>query len=333
MGETTVNRDKTRGGRRQCLRAAVCAAVLAGAAPAAFAADKPTIGVSVADQKSLFYVAAVDGMRDAARQAGYELRITSSSNNSSLQIKQVQDLLVQNVGALIFIPQDATSAAAGVKAANKDDVPVIAVDERPEGAKVKLATYIATNSVTAARDLCTWMFKQIGDKGNIAILHGVLGATAELQRTQGCQEALKATPGVHVVAEQTANWDETEAYKATQNILTAHPDLQGIFGESDAMALGAAKAAKAAGRNGLVFIGIDGFPTMFPAIKSGLVQASMAQNPYRMGQMAVEDAIRIMAGTGQDIPAVQYMPTTLLDKDSIDANKPENFYGPAAKAM
>jgi ribose transport system substrate-binding protein len=315
------------------LRAAVCAAVLAGAAPAAFAADKPTIGVSVADQKSLFYVAAVDGMRDAARQAGYELRITSSSNNSSLQIKQVQDLLVQNVGALIFIPQDATSAAAGVKAANKDDVPVIAVDERPEGAKVKLATYIATNSVTAARDLCTWMFKQIGDKGNIAILHGVLGATAELQRTQGCQEALKATPGVHVVAEQTANWDETEAYKATQNILTAHPDLQGIFGESDAMALGAAKAAKAAGRNGLVFIGIDGFPTMFPAIKSGLVQASMAQNPYRMGQMAVEDAIRIMAGTGQDIPAVQYMPTTLLDKDSIDANKPENFYGPAAKAM
>ena len=329
-----MGNNTTPAGLLQYVRLAGCTAMLAAAAaPAALAADKPTIGVSVADQKSLFYVAAVDGMRDAAKKAGYELRITSSSNNSSLQIKQVQDLLVQNVGALIFIPQDATSAAAGVKAANKLDVPVIAVDERPEGAKVKLATYIATNSVTAAHDLCTWMFQQIGNKGNIAILHGVLGATAELQRTQGCQEALKATPGVHVVAEQTANWDETEAYKATQNILTAHPDLQGIFGESDAMALGAAKASKAANRNGLVFIGIDGFPTMFPAIKSGLVQGSMAQNPYRMGQMAVEDAIKIMSGAGKDIPATQYMPTTLLDKQSIDANKPEDFYGPAAKAM
>ena len=324
-----------RGSVPQYARVAGCAAMLAAAcaAPAARAADKPTIGVSVADQKSLFYVAAVDGMRDAAKQAGYELRITSASNNSSLQIKQVQDLLVQNVGALIFISQDSTSAGAGVKAANRADVPVIAVDERPEAGSGKLATYIATNSVTAARDLCTWMFQQIGNKGNIAILHGVLGATAELQRTQGCQEALKANPGIHVVAQQTANWDETEAYKATQNILTANPDLQGIFGESDAMALGAAKAAKAANRNGLVFIGIDGFPTMFPAIKSGLVQGSMAQNPYRMGQMAVEDAIKIMAGSGKDIPAVQYMPTTLLDKQSIDANKPEDFYGPAAKAM
>lgn len=317
------------------VRVAGCAAILAatGTTLTARAADKPTIGVSVADQKSLFYVAAVDGMREAAKRTGYELRITSASNNSSLQIKQVQDLLVQNVGALIFIPQDSTSAGAGVKVANKADVPVVAVDERPEGGGGKLATYIATDSVAAARELCTWMFQQIGNKGNIAILHGVLGATAELQRTQGCQEALKANPGVHVVAEQTANWDETEAYKATQNILTANPDLQGVFGESDAMALGAAKAAKAANRNGLVFIGIDGFPTMFPAIKSNLVQGSMAQNPYRMGQMAVEDAIKVMTGTGQDIPAVQYMPTTLLNKQSIDANKPEDFYGPSAKAM
>ena len=81
----------------------------------------------------------------------------------------------------------------------------------------------------AARDLCTWMFNQIGGKGQLAIIHGVLGATAELQRTQGCREALKQFPNVQVVAEQAANWDETEAYKAAQNILTAHPDLKAIF--------------------------------------------------------------------------------------------------------
>jgi ribose transport system substrate-binding protein len=302
-------------------------------APKAFAADKMPIGVSVADQKSLFYVAAVDGMRDAATKAGYDLKVAAASNNSSLQVKQVQDLLVQNIGALIFISQDSTAASAGVKAANKADVPVIAVDEKPEAGSGKLATYIATDSVKAARDLCTWQFQQIGGKGNIAILRGVLGATAELQRSQGCHEALKNFPNIKVVAEQTANWDETEAYKVTQNILTANPELSAIFGESDAMALGAAKAAKQANRTGLTFVGIDGFPTMFPAIKSGLVQASMAQNPYKMGEMAVENAISLMKGGGKDIPAEQYMPTTLLTKDTVEKNSPADFYGPAAKNM
>ena len=297
------------------------------------AADKKPIGVSVADQKSLFYVAAVDGMRDAAAKAGYELKITSANNNSGQQVNQVQDLLVQNIGALIFIPQDATSAATGVRAANKAQVPVIGVDEKPEGGSGKLATYIATDSVKAARELCTWKLEQIGGKGNIAILRGVLGATAELQRSQGCREVLQKFPDVKVVAEQSANWDETEAYKATQNILTANPDLKAIFGESDAMALGAAKAAKQANRTGLVFVGIDGFPTMFPAIKAGLVQATMAQNPYKMGQMAVEDAVKFMAGAGKEVPAEQCMPTVLVTKANVDQHNPADFYGPAAKNM
>ena len=317
------------------LRIIGCAIALSGmsSATSALAQDKKAIAVSVADQKSLFYVAAVDGMKDAAKKAGYELKITSANNNSSDQIKQVQDLLVQNPGALIFIAQDATSAAAGVKAANQANVPVIAVDEKPESGAGKLATYIATDSVKAARELCTWMFDQFGGKGNIAILHGVLGGTAEQQRTQGCQEALKKYPDVKVVAEQTANWDETEAFKATQNILTANADLKAIFAESDAMALGAAKAAKGAGRTGLIFVGIDGFPTMFNAIRSGLVQATKAQGPYQMGVISVENAIAIMKGDGKSVPELQYRDATLITKDNVDKNNIVDFYGPSAKNM
>ncbi len=325
----------TRAPLNALLRVMGCAIAFTGltAATSAFSADKPVIAVSVADQKSLFYVAAVDGMRAAAAKAGYELKIASSNNNSSLQIKQVQDLLVQNPGALIFIAQDSTAAAAGVKAANQANVPVIAVDERPESGDGKLATYIATDSVKAARELCTWLFDQIGGKGNIAILHGVLGATAEQQRTQGCQEALKKYPDIKVVAEQTANWDETEAFKASQNILTANPDLKAFFAESDAMALGAAKAAKQAGRTGLLFVGIDGFPTMFNAIKSGLVQATKAQGPYQMGVLSVENAISIIKGDGKSVVALQYRDATLITKDNVEKNNIVDFYGPSAKDM
>lgn len=293
--------------------------------------SKP-IGVSVADQKSLFYVAAVQGMQAAADKAGCELKVTSANNNSSQQVEQVNDLLNQDIGALVFISQDSTAAAAGVRAANQADVPVIAVDQRPESGSGELATYIATDSVKAANQLCTWMFEQMGGSGEIAILHGVLGSTAEIQRTQGCQDAIAANPGITVVAEDTANWDETEAFSKTQNILTANPNLKAVFGESDAMAIGAAKAAQQANRTGMTFVGIDGFPTMFDAISSGLTQATMAQQPYKMGELAVEQAIGIVNGTGAELPAEQFQDTVLINKDTVAANDVTTFYGPDAKS-
>ncbi|MYU26349.1 substrate-binding domain-containing protein [Streptomyces sp. SID8352] len=292
---------------------------------------KKVIGVSVADQKSLFYVAEVAGIKAEAKKHGYEIKITSANNDSSAQVKQVNDLLTQQIGALIFTSQDSTAAAAGVRAANQADVPVIAVDQRPESGEGKLATYIATDSVKAAYDLCTWMFEQIGGEGEIAILHGVLGSTAEIQRTEGCKKAIKENPGIKVVAEETANWDETQAFKATQNVLTANPRLDAVFGESDAMAIGASKAAKKAGRE-IFSVGIDGFPTMFDAVESGLTQATMAQKPYVMGQLAVRNAIALMDGKGDDIPAEQYQDTTLIDAKTVRSNKVEDFYGPDARS-
>jgi ribose transport system substrate-binding protein len=294
--------------------------------------EKKVIGVSVADQKSLFYVAEVAGIKDEAEKQGYEVRITSANNDSAAQVKQVNDLLTQQVGALIFTPQDSTAAAAGVRAANQADVPVVAVDQRPESGEGELATYIATDSVKAAYELCTWMFDQIGGKGEIAILHGVLGSTAEIQRTEGCEKALAETPDVKVVAEETANWDETEAYKATQNILTANPGLDAVFGESDAMAMGAAKAANDAGKE-IFSVGIDGFPTMFDSVRSGLTQATMAQQPYMMGQMAVRDAIALMKGEGDDLPEEQYQDTVLIHEGNVDEYEVEEFYGPDAQSF
>lgn len=299
----------------------------------AVAQDKPVIGAAVADQKSLFYIAAVDGMKTAAEELGYELNVQSASNNSRQQIDQVNNLLVQQIGALIFISQDSTAAAAGVRAANQAGVPVIAVDQRPESGEGELATFIATDSVKAARDLCTWMFDQMGGEGQIAILKGVLGSTAEQQRTQGCEEALAENPGIEVVSTQTANWDENEAYKAMQNILTANPDLKAVFAESDAMSLGAAKAAQQAGVKGLISVGIDGFPTQLAAIEEGLTQATMAQIPYDMGYMAVQQAVQIMNGEGGDIPAEQYQDAVLVTQGNVNDVNPSDFYGPAADNM
>lgn len=287
-----------------------------------------TIGISVADQKSLFYIAAVDGMKKAAEDAGVKVVVLSADNNSTQQVNQVNDLITQQVNALVFIAQDATAAAAGVRAANQADIPVIAVDQKPESGDGKLATYIATDSVKAADALCTWMFEQMGGSGEIGILQGVLGATAELQRSQGCQQALDKNPDITVVATQSANWDETEGYKAAQNMLQANPDIKAIFGESDAMAMGAAKAAKDDGKT-IMTVGIDGFPTMITAIKDKLTNATQAQVPYVMGQQSIKDALTIIGGGS--VPAEQYQDTVLVTQENASTVDPVQFYGPNVK--
>ena len=170
----------------------------------------------------------------------------------------------------------------------------------------------------------------MGGSGNIGILQGVLGATAMVQRTQGCDAALKRTPGISVVATQSANWDETQGYKAAQNMLQANPDIKAIFGESDAMGLGAAKAAKDATKQ-IISVGIDGFPTMITAIQQGLTQATMAQVPYKMGQMAIKDANLIIGGQGSQVPAEQLQDAVLVTSDNAKTVNPVDFYGPNVK--
>jgi ribose transport system substrate-binding protein len=319
-------------GKKIALVAATVLAVVAGStfagSTAQAAGKQKVIGVAVADQKSLFYIAAVDGMKKAAKANNVKLIVLSADNDANKQVGQVNNLITQKVDAIVFIAQDATAAAAGVKAANKAKIPVIAVDQKPQSGNGKLATYIATNSVAAGEELCTWLFKQIGNKGEIGILHGVLGSTAEVERTKGCQNALAKTPGIKVVAEATANWDETQAYKAVQNMLQANPGITAIYGESDAMGLGAAKAAKDANRK-IIAVGIDGFPTMVAGIKAGLTQATQAQVPYLMGQQGITDALKVLAG--KKLPAVQYKPTVLVTTENANSVDPVTFYGPNVK--
>lgn len=294
------------------------------AAPSA----KKLIAVSISDQTSLFYIAEVDGIKNAAKAAGYEVVIQQAGDDGTTQVNQVQNLITQQPAAVIFTPTNETAANAGAKLLNNAKIPIITVDEKPLDSDGRdIVTFIATDSVAAAKDDCTFLFKQINNSGDILELTGVEGSTAQLQRSEGCGQALAATPGVKIVGSGTAAWDETKAFNLVQNLLTAHPGVKAIFAESDAMALGAAKAAAQAHLT-LPIVGIDGFPSMFDAIKTGSPTATEAQQPYMMGQLAVKNAIQAIEGNGKSIPKTQYQKTILITKDNVDQNPNAQFYGP-----
>ena len=287
---------------------------------------KKTIGVSMPEFHSLFYVAAVDGMKKAAADEGYELVVLNANGNSSQQVNQVQNLVTQQVGAVIFAMQDATAGAAGVAEAKGANIPVIAIDQRPQG---DVTTFIGSDSIKASTELCDYLAKQMGGKGNLAIIKGVLGSSTEIERSKGCSSILEKNPDIKVVSTTNADWDENKAYNVAQDVLTANPELQAIFAQNDGMALGAAKAAAQAGRSNLKIVSVDGFPQVYDAIESGQVLATMSQEPYQMGELAVRTAIKAMNGEAGSIPKEQLQPTVLVTKENLEEARSAGYYGPA----
>jgi ribose transport system substrate-binding protein len=130
---------------------------------------------------------------------------------------------------------------------------------------------------------------------------GVPGASAARDRGQGFTDALADktmnSKGAALVTQQVANFDRGQALNVMQNILTANPDIAGVFCQNDEMALGAVQAIKARGLSDKVaIVGIDGSPDAITAIKAGEMYATVAQQPDIMGQLGVASAVEILNG-------------------------------------
>ena len=125
---------------------------------------------------------------------------------------------------------------------------------------------------------------------------------------------MKGSPGVKVVASQTANWERDQGFTVFQNMLQAHPDIDALFACSDMMALGAVEAIAAAGKTGKIkVVGFDAVDDARKAIQAGTILASVAQFPSEMGRLAVEDAAKLVRG-GEKPPAEQKVRIELVTK-------------------
>lgn len=293
-------------------------------APSNDGSTSKKIGVSMSFLNQ-FYAAAVEGMEDEAKKEGYELVVLNANSNSSQQVNQVQNLVSQSVGAIIFAQLDAASGGASLTAAANATVPVIAVDQVP--VSDDYLTYIGSDSVKMGQQACEYLVDLIGGSGDIAIIQGVPGSSTQLQRSEGCDPVLTANPDVKVVSTTSANWDQNTAANVFANVLTANPDLNGIFAQNDDMALGAATATESANHAAIPMVTIDGFPAAYDGIDKGQISATISQQPYLMGQMAVQNAISAIEGDTADIPKQQIQDAVLVTKDNVADARAAKYYG------
>jgi ribose transport system substrate-binding protein len=281
-------------------------------------ANQITIGLAVANLQADFFNQIKQSVTAEAAAKGAKVVVSDAGGDSARQVSQIQDFISRQVQAIIYIPAGATAAGVPVKAAERAKIPVINVDRNAPDAPGK--TFIATDSVAAAKQLGDWVIKQTNGKGNVGIIQGQIGTTPQVDREKGFRQALQAAPNLKIVAERpTDDWSQEKGFANAQDMIQAHPDITVFWGQADAMALGAAQAAANANMNPKpLVLGFDGDKAGLQAVHDGKVNATMVQQTQLMGRLAVDSAIDL--AHGENVPAQQLQTATLLtDKDTAKA--------------
>jgi D-allose transport system substrate-binding protein len=307
--------------------AMLAAASLGLAGPAA--ADQ-VYGVLLKTLSNPFWGAMEEGVQEGAEAAGveYYLQAVESDQAAEPQLNVCNTMLQRSPDVMLTAAINSTNLLPCLKQANEMGIPVIDLDanidhEIAAASGVEVAFTIGSDNVEAGRQGADWLISQLGPdaEGEVLVIEGLSGNITGQRRAQGFAEQLAAAaPGFQIVASLPGDWDRAKAANITNDILTRHPDLKAIFAANDTMALGAVETVFAAGKDGeIVVIGVDGNVDAVESIKSGRLDASVAQLPYLVGKQAVEQASEVLAG--EEVEKFVYVPTVVLTKDVLDANE------------
>ncbi|MBN2858808.1 MAG: substrate-binding domain-containing protein, partial [Sphaerochaetaceae bacterium] len=257
-----------------------------------------------------------------AAAEGTELIIVDAKNDGATQVNQVQDLITRKIDGLIYIPAGATAASVPVQLAKAADIPVICVDRFPPD--MRGDTFIASDSVESARILGEWVIEQTGGVGRVAVIHGQMGTTPQVDRTKGWETAMATAPGMVTVAENSADWDQAKAFTVAQDMLQKDPSISVFFGQCDTMALGAARAVELANLDhDVLVVGFDGDVAALKELKNGVFDATCTQQTQLMGKLAYDSVKKAIAG--ESIPQDQLQLATLTTIENVEgfiANHP-----------
>ena len=253
------------------------------------------IGFSVSTLNNPFFVTLTEGAKKAASEKNVELVVVDAGDDAAKQTSDIEDLVSRNVGVLIVNPVDSDAVAPAVKSAMSQGIKVIAVDRGVNG--VDVDCQIASDNVAGARMATEYLMELVGEGAKVAELQGVPGASATIDRGEGFHQV--ADKSLQVAASQTANFNRAEGMTVMENILQSDGAIKGVFAHNDEMALGAVEAVAASGKD-IKIVGFDATDDAQKAVKDGKMAATVAQKPDKMGETAIETAVKIMAGETVD---------------------------------
>ena len=288
--------------------------------------NQKTIGGSLLTLENPFFKVIGDHITSEGQKHGYQTLVVSADKDVARQGNQIKDFIVQRVDAIVLSPCDSKAIVPIIQEANAAGIPVFTVDIPCREPGVEIVSQIATDNRGGGEEAARAIIEALGDEGGqVAIIHFKQAESCQL-RVQGFQRIIDDHnanhPGkVEIVTELEGGGSKDLGYKAAEDALQAHPDLDAIFAINDPSALGARGAGEKAHRAAsVIIVGVAGQPEGKQAIKDGKIYADPIQFPDRMGVEVVQAIVA--HSRGEDVQPEILIPTRLYKQEDAQ-NDPE----------
>src|SRR6266516_28877 len=273
-----------------------------------------------------FYITMHKGAAAAAKKLGVKLVFQGAPNAFSppTQIPFLNGAIARHPDAILIAPTDKTALIAPIRKAIQAGIPDATVDTF---IKAPIAfTNISSDNVAGGKTAAKALAQAIGNSGTVAGLSVTPGISTTDQRKQGFEQQIKTYSGINYVGTQFENDDQTKAAQITSALLTRYPDLSGIFAMNVISGNGATTAVKQAGKAGKVkLVEFDAEPLQVQALKSGGIDALVAQDPYDIGRMGVELAYKYVKGHKAGIKKHYGTGSAIITKANVNSPKIKKF--------
>jgi ribose transport system substrate-binding protein len=226
----------------------------------------------------------------------------------------VDAMINRRVDAIAVSPIDRNSLVAVVERAASQNIPVIIFDTSV--ATDTFVSRIATDNYGAGRMAGERMGQILGGKGNVVIVAVQPGSGSTPLRERGFEEAIaEKFSGIKIVDKRFGMADVAKSLAVAENMLTAFPDLSGMFASNESSTIGAVQALKSRGSK-VKLVGFDYGPTLEESLRAGIIDSLVVQHPFKMGYESVMAAVRKL--NGENVPKIQDLPPRLVTLENVD---------------
>ncbi|MDF1824950.1 MAG: sugar ABC transporter substrate-binding protein [Verrucomicrobiales bacterium] len=284
---------------------------------------KPEVALIMKSLANEFFKTMADGAvaYQAENADKFDLIVNGIKNETDLaqQVALVEQMVARGVDAIVIAPADSKALISVLKRAQAQGITVINIDNKLDEKVLTAASvsipFVGPDNREGARLVGEELAKSLEDGAKVAILEGVPTAFNAQQRRAGFEDAMTAA-GANIVTVQSAQWEMEKANTVAAAILTSNPDLSAFLASNDSMALGAAAAVRAAGKEDQVkIVGFDNISAVQSMIKEGRILATADQHGGKLAIFGIEAALKI--ATGEESPSDQKTPVNLVTKDTL----------------
>ncbi len=269
-----------------------------------------------------FYISMACGAQEAAKAAGATLDVTGPDKfDATLQAPVIDAVIAKKPDAVLVAPNDVSASIAPLTQMKQAGIKVVEVDTHVDDPSISVSK-IASDNLGGGKEAAKALATLTGGKGSVLVINVKPGISTTDQRQKGFEEEIKNTPGLKYLGAQFNQDEPAKAAAIVTATLAAHKDLAGIFATNLFAAEGAATGLRNAGAKNVKIVGFDAGPKQVEDLKSGIVQALVAQKPLEIGRLGVEQAIHALKGEPVQ-PTIQtgFVVATKDNLDNPDVSK------------